>query len=513
MTTDPVRIPGHPTPARPPLAIAPDSRPDRGGVDDDTGRRVRGLLSDAVGALRVARLLGGRTAIRCAADGVEVCVPDRFSAERVERGLGEALRRAVGEAVPGRGVRVRVEPGLAGAPEEGERAAPGRGAGVSDGAGEGGAAPARRARPAGRAQQGRGTGVPEYVVGGPNRMAFEAVRRAACEADGPGLVFVHGPCGVGKTHLLRYGAALCRRHRREARIRVTTGEQFVSGFVQAVQNNAMAEFQRRHRRLDLLVIDDVHVVAGKGGTQQELIRTLNDLQLTGARVVLGSDAHPRDIAKLQAALSSRLNAGVVAHVGLPDEDLARRLVPALCKRRGISLDPAAQELLIQRVLEDGTATPRDIEGTLTQIQAMSNLLDRDRALFLSAEHVRRAVEARAGERGGIRPGPVGIERIIDAVCQELAVTRDDLGGKGRARKVVLARELIVHLGKRHTGRSYPELATAIGRPNHSTVITAFNRFQGRLKAGERIDVGASVDGATAGELVGRVERAMGLGLR
>lgn len=479
--------------------------PGSASSDDAFGRAVRDRLNGSVGVQRVARLLGGRAAIRCGADTVEVCVPDRFSAEMVERGLGEAIRRTVDELQPGRAVSVRVDEGLL--PE-----APAR-----DGAGGAGRV-GDPARGVGSGNNGHGSGakrtaVPEFIVGDANRVAFEAVRRAACDSQGPGgpaLVFVHGVCGVGKTHLLRYGAAMCRRHRRDAKIRVTSGELFISGYVQAIQNNAVAEFQKRHRRLDLLVIDDVHVIAGKDGTQQELIRTLNDLQLNGGRVILASDAHPRDIARMHAALSSRLVAGVVVPVGRPGEDLVRRLIPALCKRRGLSLDPRAQEVLVQRVLEDDAATVRDIEGTLTQIQAMSNLLEHDRALFLTTEHVRRAVEMRAGERSGIRPGPVGIDRIIESVCRELAVTREDLGGKGRAKKVVLARELIVYLGKRHTGRSYPELAMAIGRPNHSTVITAHNRFQARLKGGEAIEVGASIDGVSAGELAGRVERAMGV---
>lgn len=465
---------------------------------DDLGRRVIGRLSESLGAERVSRLLGSGATLRLQDDALEVSVPDRFTAEMVERRLGEEIRRAVRTVEPETelGVRVRVEQ-RPDAPTAGAPSSP-----SADTA----RAPASGA-PAGVQTRRK---IPEFVVGSSNRIAFEAVRRAACEPDGPALVFVHGPCGVGKTHLLRLGASACRRHRPDARVRFTTGESFVAGFVNAVRTSTVDAFQKKHRRLDLLVIDDVHVVAGKDGTQQELVRTLNDLQLTGARVVLASDAHPRDIARLQEALASRFVSGVVAPVHRPDADMVRRLVPALAKRRGLVLDPKGHEMLVHRVLEDGAATVRDIEGTLTQIQAMANLMDRDRGLFLSAEHVRQAVEMRAGARPGIRSGPVGIDRIIDAVCTELGVTRPDLASKGRAKKVVLAREVIVHLGKRHTARSYPELAMALERPNHSTVITAHQRFQKRLADGDPIRVGARVDGCSPGELVGRIERAMGV---
>ncbi|MFK7884162.1 MAG: DnaA/Hda family protein [Phycisphaerales bacterium] len=480
---------------------------------DDVGRRVIGHLNDAIGAERVRRLLGSDTAVRCEQETLEVHVRDRFSAEMVERRLGDDLRRSVSEVVPGRSIGLRVHVREGSPIEDTPTAAPSttsRAGRVTDNKSE-----AEPRTIDGQWRPGSGPSrqtarVPEYVVGAPNRVPFEACRRAACEQDGPELVFVHGPCGVGKTHLLRMAGSMCRRERPDARIRMTTGEGFIGGYVNAIRDKTVSAFQRKHRKLDLLIIDDVHVMAGKEGTQQELVRTLSELQLTGARVILASDAHPREIAKLHNALGSRFVSGVVAPVGRPDQDMVRRLVPALAKRRGLVLDPKGLELLIQRVVEDDYATVRDVEGVLTQIQAMGSLMDQDRALFLSAEHVRKAVEMRSGTRAGIRSGPVRIDAIIETACAELGVTREDLASKGRAKKVVLAREVIVHLGKRHTGRSYPELAIALGRPNHSTVITAHQRFEAKVEAGEAIRVGAAIDGCTPGELVGRLERAMGV---
>lgn len=493
----------------------PTPRPEEG-----ITRRVLGRLNDAIGAERVRRLLGDRAALRCEQGVLEVRVPDRFSADMVERRLGEQLRACLAQEAPGREIGVRVVVSPDNQPSTGARghdapAAPASSTAHQDKAGPDNAprplpdAPDRRAAHASRPHPGR-TRLPEYIVGAPNRVAHEAVRRAGCERDGPELVFVHGPCGVGKTHLLKLAASMCRRARPQARIRYTTGESFVGGFVASVRNGTLPSFQNKHRRLDLLVIDDIHIVAGKDGSQQELVRTLNDLHFTGARVVLASDAHPRDIGRLHDALASRFVSGVVAPVGCPDSDMTRRLIPALASRRGLVLDPRAHELIVHRVLEDDAATVRDIEGLLTQIQAVANLMDHHRALFLNAEHVRQAVQMRAGKRAGQPSGPISIQRIIDAVCRELGVTRDDLAGKGRAKKVVLARELVTHLGKRHTARSYPELATAIGRPNHSTVITAHQRFQTRLAAPAPLQVGAAIDGCSAGELVGKVERAMGV---
>lgn len=495
-------------------ASTPDADAPNAATRD--AQRVMQHLRERVGADRVRMLFGDRISVRCHAGVFEVGVPDRFNAEMIERRLGDDLRRSVAETLPGRGmiVRVRVAPaesGLSAPATASETSVPGRGRPTpADSDLPLGIAPeSARKRTAGTPDASRQR-VPEYIVGEPNRVAFEACRRAATGVDAPELVFVHGPCGVGKTHLLRTAGSIARRANPDARIRFTTGENFIGGFVKSSLEKSVTNFQRKHRKLDLLIIDDIHVIAGKEGTQQELVRTLSELQLAGARVILASDAHPREIAKLQAALASRFVSGVVAPVGRPDEDMVRRLIPALAKRRGLVLDPRGLDLLTSRVLEDHLATVRDIEGTLTQVQAMGNLMDSDRALFLSADHVRRAVEMRAGERRGIRQGPVSIDTIIDTTCEELGVTKPDLASSGRAKKVVLAREVIVHLGKRHTGKSYPELAMAIGRPNHSTVITAHNRFRAKIESDEPIKVGAAIDGCAPGELVGRIERAMGV---
>ena len=517
----------------PPAPETADPGPPHAGTPTDAGgvaHRFMALFGELVGPDRVRMLFGDRAGVSCVGDVIEVCMPDRFSAEMLERRFGAQLRRAAEASAPGCaiGVTLRVaSPENGASPRSGEHAAPDKAPAPNaevaiPGRGRPaqrvedhplGVAPASARQRSARANEQAGRsrqGVPEYIVGEPNRVAFEACRRTAGETDAPEIVFVHGPCGVGKTHLLRTAGSIARRANPNARIRLTTGEGFIGGFVKSSLEKSVTDFQRKHRRLDLLIIDDIQVIAGKEGTQQELVRTLSELQLAGSRVILASDAHPREIARLQAALASRFVSGVVAPVGRPDEDMVRRLIPALAKRRGLALDPRGLDLLTNRVLEDDLATVRDIEGTLTQVQAVGNLMDSDRALFLSAEHVRRAVEMRAGERRGIRSGPVNIETIIGSTCDELGVTKGDLAGSGRAKKVVLARELIVHLGKRHTGKSYPELAMAIGRPNHSTVITAHNRFRAKVESGEPIRVGSAVDGCAPGELVGRIERSMGV---
>jgi chromosomal replication initiator protein len=126
----------------------------------------------------------------------------------------------------------------------------------------------------------------------------------------------------------------------------------------------------------------------------------------------------------------------------------------------------------------------------------------------SAAHIRKALALRCGDESSISSAPLSIDSIIQAVCDELSVSISDLKGKGRRKKVVLARELIVHLARQLTSKSFPEIAHAIGRPNHSTVITAAKRFKDRLSERLPVDADCPHDGLPLSELTQRLTRSV-----
>ncbi|CAN0597026.1 unnamed protein product, partial [Laminaria digitata] len=172
----------------------------------------------------------------------------------------------------------------------------------------------------------------------------------AVESNGPSApVFVHGSCGVGKTHLLRGATMLARKLRPGCKVRYTTGEAFTNAFVTAIRTRTVDAFQKKYRGLDLLCIDDIHLMAGKQATQHEMLQIFNTLSLGGARIILASDAHPREIARLDQALSSRFSAGLVVRVDEPDPELAHRLVNIIAQKRGVMLDEAGVRMICDRV--------------------------------------------------------------------------------------------------------------------------------------------------------------------
>lgn len=331
----------------------------------------------------------------------------------------------------------------------------------------------------------------DFVAGPSNQLALDAGQRlAAGEESAPHVLFVHGDCGVGKTHLLQ---GICERRRAllpRHRIRYTTAEQFTNEYINALRENALEAFRKSLRRLDLLAIDDIHFLANKTATQAEFLHTMDAIDLSGARIVLASDEHPRQIRKFSRSLVSRFLSGMVVRIDRPDRTTRVHLVRRLAAERSLPLQPAVEEFVADRCV----GSVREIEGALTRVAAFAALEGRsgpdERSIGLAV------AERALAEEGGRPSGPVRIAEVIDRVCARTGVEREELFGSQRHRRIVVARGLAAFLARELTNHSFPEIGRALGRDNHSTVHGAVRRIEQMLDARERIEC---ADDAIAGE--------------
>lgn len=377
----------------------------------------------------------------------------------------------------------------------------------------------------------------EMIVGVGNRLAHGAAsamvselsRGAAPQADAPApdgpaplaVLYVHGRCGVGKTHLLQGAAAEAFAAQAGRAVRYVNAEAFATEFITAVRNKAMDGFRRTYRYLDLLCIDDLGGLASKPATQAELQATVDAVVARGGRVMAAGPAHPRSCAGLSEGLRSRLAAGLVAEIAPADEELGERVVSAMAGRRGLLLGEGVARALVRRVVDAGGAgaggrvSVRDLEGAVTKVEAVHRLLGEGGARQVGFACVERALRTAApagepvsagvaapGEAAAVGASPlagdggaqrsarmVRMEQIVDEVCRALGVSREEVEARGRHVRVVLARAMSTHLARKLTTLSYPEIARALGRPNHSTVITAAQRLDGQLAANPVVDLG------------------------
>jgi chromosomal replication initiator protein len=326
----------------------------------------------------------------------------------------------------------------------------------------------------------------QFVIGPANRFAHAA---ALAVAELPGQaynpLFIYGPPGVGKTHLLHSIGNYVRAYGAGLTVRYTTVETFTTQFVRALQTGAMDRFKGIYRRVDVLLIDDIQFLASKARTEEEFFHTFNALHDAGSQLVLTSDRVPRDLDGLHDRLRERFEAGLVTDIQPPD--LATRMI-VLRKRvahDGVVLDdPAVLDLIAQRV----TTNIRALEGALIRVVAFASLTGRPLDGGLATEVLDGlypdTVAARPGQSAPPPPaaGPAAltVERIQEVTARAFGLDRDDLLSTSRAGQVAWARQLAMYLVREHTDATLPAIGRSFGGRNHTTVLHACRRAAARL---------------------------------
>ena len=299
-------------------------------------------------------------------------------------------------------------------------------------------------------------------------------------------------------------------------VRYVTSEAFTNAFLTAMRAGSLDSFRDTYRNVGLLCLDDVHFLSAKRATQTELLHTFDTIGLNKKLVVLASDEHPREIGKLNASLASRFMAGAVVRIEPPDDKMRTTLIRVLGNRRSLVLEDAAVEVISEHAQQTSALAGeppsiRELEGLVTQIEATHRLLPElsggtgKIGAALASKALGLDAASRASSPIGIRK-PARAERIIELACESLGVTHEEFCGSNRHRRIVLARSLCVLLSREMTNLSYPEIARAMGRPNHSTVITAHQRIDKQVASGEKVGTGPDLEQVTIATLAERLRR-------
>ncbi len=315
----------------------------------------------------------------------------------------------------------------------------------------------------------------QFVIGDSNRFAHAA---ALAVAEMPGQaynpLFLYGPPGQGKTHLLHAIGHYVRAHGGGLRVRSTTAERFTNEFIAAVQAQGTEDFKARFRDTDVLLIDDVQFLQRKVKTEEEFFHTFNALYETGSQLVLTCDRLPADMAALEARLLERFQAGLVAELEPPDFATRLAILRKRVQHDGIELTgDGALHAIAHRI----TANARALEGALIRVVAYHSLTGRPIDAPLADEVLSGLYPA---PRASARSETPTIERVQELTCAALQVSREELLSSGRNSRVAWARQVAMYLARRHTGASLPAIGERFGGRNHTTVMYACR------KAGERL---------------------------
>ncbi len=338
----------------------------------------------------------------------------------------------------------------------------------------------------------------QYVVGLGNRMANAAAALAAEQPGAMSPLVIHGPSGVGKTHLLE---GICRRMRernpRSSAV-MLSAEQFTTTFLESLHGRrGLPGFRRSLRAADLLVIDDIQFLIGKKATISELLHTIEALQRAGKQVVFGSDRDVESLSELGADLQARLRGGMCARILPPDEATRAGIVESLAARRGLSIPAEVVAFVAARM----TRNTRELAGAVNRLEATSHMLGIPVTLDMAEECLAELV--RSSSRA------VRLADIERAVCSALGVDPGSLQSSCRVRRVNQPRMLAMFLARKHTPAALSEIGAYFGRRSHSTVISAQRTVDGWIASGSRLTLADAEWGVE--EAIRRVEESLRAG--
>ena len=301
-----------------------------------------------------------------------------------------------------------------------------------------------------------------FIVGPENEMAHGASLAVAKE---PGHyynpLFIHGPTGLGKTHLMHAIAHSVYAANPQARIAYISSETFTNDFIQALQTGSVASFRRRYRELDLLLIDDIHFLAGKESTQDEFFHTFNELHNNHKQVVLTSDRPASEIAKLQERLVSRFQWGMVCSIQAPGLETRIAILRKKAAARGLDLQPEIAEFIASRIARN----VRNLEGAVTRIVGLVGMTRKPLELAQVEKLLHDILVEEASHT-------LTAEVIQRKVAEHYRIQMSDMTSKRRMQNIAFPRQVAMYLATQLTGMSLVSIGQAFGGRDHGTVIHA-----------------------------------------
>jgi chromosomal replication initiator protein len=313
----------------------------------------------------------------------------------------------------------------------------------------------------------------DTFVAGPSNQLAHAAAQAAANTYPPKYnpVFVCGGVGLGKTHLLHAIGHFILQNRPASRLLYLSGERFMNEYIHAIRTHRMHQFRARYReRCDVLLVDDVQFLAGKDGTQDEFFHTFNALHDTHRQIVLTADRKPHEISDIADRLRTRFAWGLLADIEPPELEVRVAILRKKAAAENIIL-PDEVALYIASHIKSNV---RELEGALIRLAAYASLSRR----VISLEFARETLEGSL-----TRPQEhLTVDTVLKAVASYYGIKVSDLKSPRRHKSIAGPRAVAMFLARKHTKESYPDLGRAFGGKHHTTVISAVDKIDRRLKA-------------------------------
>ena len=306
-----------------------------------------------------------------------------------------------------------------------------------------------------------------FIVGGSNEFAYAACTAVAKE---PGKnynpLFIYGPSGLGKTHLMHAIANQVHENHPDYKIIYVTSEEFGNDLISSINDNNTALFHDKYRNADVLLIDDIQFFSNKERMQEEFFHTFNTLYESKKQIVLTSDRPPRDIATLEDRLKTRFEWGLTADVQPPDFETRMAIIKRKAELVGLSVPDNVCEFIAQKL----KSNIRQLEGTVKKLNAI-HLVEGATPTISTAQ---RAISDIVNNE---QPAPVTVSKIIEEVGRTYGVSPEDIKSSKRNANVSFARQISMYVVREITQMPMVEIGKEFGGRDHSTVVYAIQQIE------------------------------------
>lgn len=304
-----------------------------------------------------------------------------------------------------------------------------------------------------------------FVKGKSNEFAYAAALQVAEKPGGAyNPLFIYGGVGLGKTHLMHAVGNQILKNRPNAKVLYLHSERFVANMIKALQTNTMNEFKRFYRSVDLLLIDDIQFFAGKDRSQEEFFHTFNALLEDHKQIILTCDRYPKEVNGLEERLKSRFGWGLTVAVEPPELETRVAILMAKSEQSGLRLSDEVAFFIGKRI----RSNVRELEGALKRVIANAQFTGKDVTLDFVKEALRDLLS--------LQDKLVTIENIQKTVAEYYKIKFSDLVSQRRSRSVARPRQMAMALAKELTNHSLPEIGSAFGGRDHTTVLHACRKI-------------------------------------
>ncbi len=312
-----------------------------------------------------------------------------------------------------------------------------------------------------------------FIVGKSNELAHAACQAVAANpghAYNP--LFIYGGVGLGKTHLLQaIGHELSKK---TDKILYVTCEKFTNDYIQAVRNGQAKNFKDRYRNADLLLIDDIHFMGGKDGTQEEFFHTFNELHQTDKQIVISSDRPPKAIPALEKRLLSRFEWGMIADVSQPNLETRTAILEAKSKEKNYKFEKE----IIDYIANNIQSNIRELEGALNRLIAYYEFNNAQPTIDATKNILNSVIS-------NFQSKSTSTKDILEAVSRFYNINIRDITGKSRKKELVVPRQIIMYLMREEINTSYPTIGQELGGRDHTTAMHAYNKIRREITENER----------------------------